>query len=99
MGGKRDERERFHARPRWRIRRFGSSPVAGEDARSGRLELVIKVGLPSEYEAFDIFAKPEGNGISGWVAATGKSYICGDIEKDPRYFVRQSVTTLKTLAK
>ena len=62
--------------------RFDHFAIRLLDARSGRLELVIKVGLPSEYEAFDIFAKPEGNGISGWVAATGKSYICDDTSKD-----------------
>lgn len=62
--------------------RFDHFAIRLLDARSGRLELVIKVGLPSEYEAFDIFAKPEGNGISGYVAATGKSYICDDTSKD-----------------
>ncbi len=62
--------------------RFDHFAIRLLDARSGRLELVIKVGLPSEYEAFDIFAKPDGNGISGYVAATGKSYICDDTSKD-----------------
>ncbi|MBS0192508.1 MAG: response regulator [Planctomycetes bacterium] len=62
--------------------RFDHFAIRLLDPRSGRLELVIKVGLPSEYEAFDIFAKPEGNGISGFVAATGKSYICDDTSKD-----------------
>jgi CheY-like chemotaxis protein len=28
---------------------------------------------------------PEANGISGYVAATGRSYICPDVERDPRY--------------
>lgn len=62
--------------------RFDHFAIRLLDARTGRLELVIKVGLPSEYEAFDIFAKPDGNGISGFVAATGKSYICDDTSKD-----------------
>ncbi|MBX3388960.1 MAG: response regulator [Phycisphaeraceae bacterium] len=62
--------------------RFDHFAIRLLDARSGRLELVIKVNLPSEYEAFDIFAKPEGNGISGYVAATGKSYLCDDTSKD-----------------
>lgn len=62
--------------------RFDHFAIRLLDARSGRLELVIKVGLPSEYEAFDIYAKPEGNGISGYVAATGRSYICDDTSKD-----------------
>jgi CheY-like chemotaxis protein len=62
--------------------RFDHFAIRLLDAKTGRLELVTKVGLPSEYEAFDLFAKPEGNGISGWVAATGKSYICDDTSKD-----------------
>lgn len=62
--------------------RFDHFAIRLLDARSGRLELVIKVGLPSEYEAFDIFAKPDGNGISGYVAASGRSYICDDTSKD-----------------
>lgn len=62
--------------------RFDHFAIRLLDAKTGRLELVTKVGLPSEYEAFDLFAKPEGNGISGWVAASGKSYICDDTSKD-----------------
>jgi CheY-like chemotaxis protein len=33
----------------------------------------------------ELFAETEGNGISGYVAATGRSYICPDVERDPRY--------------
>lgn len=62
--------------------RFDHFAIRLLDARSGRLELVIKVNLPNEYEAFDLYAKPEGNGISGWVAATGRSYLCEDTSKD-----------------
>jgi CheY-like chemotaxis protein len=32
-----------------------------------------------------MFAQPEGNGISGYVASTGRSYICPDVQRDPRY--------------
>src|SRR5262249_20155746 len=30
-------------------------------------------------------AKTEGNGVTGWVAATGKSYRCPDAQEDPLY--------------
>ncbi len=53
--------------------------------KSNQLEPVITVGLPSEALEVDLYAEPEGNGISGWVAATGRSYIAHDVEKDPRY--------------
>ncbi|MBI1375478.1 MAG: response regulator [Phycisphaera sp.] len=53
--------------------------------KNNRLELVMSVGLPPEANEVDLYASPEGNGISGYVAATGRSYICHDVEKDPRY--------------
>lgn len=53
--------------------------------RTNKLEPVIAVGVPGEALEVDLYAEPEGNGISGWVAATGRSYICPDVEKDPRY--------------
>lgn len=55
------------------------------DRKSNKLELVISVGLPHEALSIDLFNEPEGNGISGYVAATGRSYICPDVERDPRY--------------
>ena len=32
-----------------------------------------------------IYAAETGNGISGYTAATGKSYMCPDVRKDPLY--------------
>ncbi|MGH7214419.1 MAG: GAF domain-containing protein, partial [Tepidisphaeraceae bacterium] len=55
------------------------------DRKNNKLEVVISQGLPSEALAVELFAAPEGNGISGFVAATGRSYICPDVERDPRY--------------
>ena len=55
------------------------------DKRTNKLEVVIAEGLPPEALEIDLYAQPEGNGISGYVATTGRSYICHDTEKDPRY--------------
>ena len=55
------------------------------DKRTNKLEAVIAEGMPSEAIELDLYAHPEGNGISGYVAATGRSYVCHDTEKDPRY--------------
>lgn len=55
------------------------------DRRSNKLEVVIAEGLPPEALEIDLYAQAEGNGISGYVASTGRSYICHDTEKDPRY--------------
>lgn len=55
------------------------------DTRSGKLELVMSKGLPPDAMEVTLYAKPEGNGISGYVASTGKSYISYDTTTDPRY--------------
>ncbi|MCC7191839.1 MAG: response regulator [Phycisphaeraceae bacterium] len=55
------------------------------DKVTNKLEVVISQGLPREALQIDLYAQPEGNGISGYVAAIGQSYICHDTEKDPRY--------------
>jgi CheY-like chemotaxis protein/PAS domain-containing protein len=55
------------------------------ERRSNKLELVISAGLPPDALAVEMFAQAEGNGISGFVAATGRSYICADVQRDPRY--------------
>ena len=55
------------------------------DRESKRLELVIANGIEPLSIGHTISAEPEENGISGWVAATGRSYICRDCTIDPRY--------------
>jgi len=65
--------------------RFDHLMVRLVDERTGKLELVISSGLPPEALEVDLFAQREGNGIMGYVAATGRSYLCPDIAKDRRY--------------
>ncbi|HZW09155.1 MAG TPA: response regulator [Phycisphaerales bacterium] len=55
------------------------------DERSKRLEPVISAGLPREAIDLELFAEEEGNGISGYVAATGRSVICADAQTDERF--------------
>ncbi len=57
------------------------------DRKTNKLELVICVGMPTEAMEVELFAEPEGNGISGYVASHGRSYICSDVHKDPRYVI------------
>ncbi|MCC6678340.1 MAG: response regulator [Phycisphaerales bacterium] len=52
------------------------------DERTGKLELVIKHELPESFDSFDIYPRLEGCGISGYVAATGRSYLCEDTARD-----------------
>ena len=55
------------------------------DERTGKLELVMASGLSQEAMSVELFSQKEGNGIMGYVAATGRSYLCPDIGKDRRY--------------
>jgi CheY-like chemotaxis protein len=41
--------------------------------------------MQPEAEARILYAKPENNGVTGWVAATGRSYRCSDTTRDPLY--------------
>jgi CheY-like chemotaxis protein len=53
------------------------------DPRTNKLDMIISEGLDDD--GMEVFASTEGNGISGYVAATGRSYICPDANADPRY--------------
>jgi CheY-like chemotaxis protein len=53
--------------------------------QSGKLEIVFSAGLPDEIEHMDIFPETENSGISGWVAATGQSYVCRDVSSDEKF--------------
>lgn len=65
--------------------RFDHFSVRLLDERSGRLEIVMSSGLPQEALELEIYPQAEGSGITGYVAATGRSYICYDTEKDSRF--------------
>lgn len=55
------------------------------DAQTGKLEPLLAVGMEPEAEQRELFALPQGNGVTGFVAATGKSYLCEDTTEDPLY--------------
>jgi CheY-like chemotaxis protein len=65
--------------------RFDHFNIRLIDEKSGRLEIVMSSGLPQEASELEILPLPEGHGISGYVACTGRSYICYDTEKDKRF--------------
>ncbi|MBX3323619.1 MAG: response regulator [Phycisphaeraceae bacterium] len=52
------------------------------EERSRKLELVISTGLPQEIQHLNLVPEADGSGISGFVAATGQSYICQDAQSD-----------------
>ena len=55
------------------------------DRQNGRLEPLLAEGMQPEAEARILHAKPEHNGVTGYVAATGHPYWCSDTTKDPLY--------------
>jgi PAS domain S-box-containing protein len=55
------------------------------DQKTGRLEPLLSEGMEPEAAGRELFALPQGNGVTGFVAATGKSYLCEDTAEDPLY--------------
>jgi CheY-like chemotaxis protein/putative methionine-R-sulfoxide reductase with GAF domain/PAS domain-containing protein len=67
------------------------------DQKSGVLEPVLAVGMTDQAAQRELRASITGNGVTGFVAATGKSYLCEDTLEDPLYLegaqnARSSVT-------
>ena len=55
------------------------------DQKTGRLEPLLAMGMDAEAAARVLYAQPQNNGVTGFVAATGKSYLCEDTSEDPLY--------------
>ncbi len=55
------------------------------DGETGRLEPLLEVGMTPEAAKRDLFALPQNNGVTGFVATSGKSYLCEDATQDPLY--------------
>jgi len=55
------------------------------DQKKGRLEPLLSEGMEPEAAGRVLYAQPQNNGVTGFVAATGKSYLCEDTLEDPLY--------------
>lgn len=55
------------------------------DPKRNKLEMVMQSGLPPEIQDLDLYLEHEGSGISGYVASTGRSYVCHDTTADERF--------------
>jgi CheY-like chemotaxis protein len=66
------------------------------DLKTNRLEPLLAVGMDPEAAARELYALPQNNGVTGFVAATGKSYLCEDTTEDPLYLqgVRDAKSSL-----
>jgi CheY-like chemotaxis protein len=73
------------------------------DPHSGKLEPLLEEGMTPEAGTRVLYARAEGNGVTGYVAATGKSYLCADTTTDSHYIegaagARSSLTVPLTVA-
>jgi CheY-like chemotaxis protein len=64
---------------------FDVAEIRLHEQESNRLIPLISVGIDSDESQRDIFAEARGNGVTGFVVATGKSYLCEDTTNDPLY--------------
>jgi CheY-like chemotaxis protein len=55
------------------------------DRSTGRLVPLLEEGMLPKAMTIELYAKEEGNGVTGYVAATGKTYLCRDTAAEPRY--------------
>lgn len=52
---------------------------------TGILRVLLSEGMTELAGQRTLYALAEGNGVTGFVAATGASYLCDDVEHDPLY--------------
>lgn len=55
------------------------------DPQTGELRPLLAEGMDPEAAQRVLYAQPQGNGVTGFVAATGKSYLCDNTAEDPLY--------------
>jgi len=55
------------------------------DRKTNRLEPLLAVNMDPLAAQRVLYALPQNNGVTGFVAATGKSYLCEDTTEDPLY--------------
>lgn len=55
------------------------------DPNTGKLEPLLAEGMTPEAASRVLYAREKGNGVTGYVAATGQSYLCSDAANDPHY--------------
>ena len=55
------------------------------DEKTGLLEPLLSVGIDSEVAKQPLYARARDNGVTGFVVATGNSYLCEDTVTDPLY--------------
>ncbi len=52
---------------------------------TGNLIPLLSVGIDQQAADRRLMASPQGNGVTGFVASSGKSYLCEDASRDPLF--------------
>jgi len=65
--------------------KFDVIEVRLTDPKTKLMTPLLSVGINSGVAEKPLYAKATGNGVTGFVAATGKSYLCEDTTNDPIY--------------
>ena len=65
--------------------RFDVVEIRLLDQETGQLKPLLSVGINSDASDRPLYARVKENGVTGFVAATGKSYLCEDTTEDPLY--------------
>jgi CheY-like chemotaxis protein len=55
------------------------------DPHSQELTPLLQEGMHNDAATRLLYARKDGNGLTGYVASTGSSYLCRDTKADPRY--------------
>lgn len=55
------------------------------DTNTRRLDTILALDVDEEVQNRQVYASDEGNGVTGFVAATGRSFICPDVRQEARY--------------
>lgn len=64
---------------------FDTIEIRVLDPRTGELSPLLQEGMQADAASRLLYAKEDSNGLTGYVAATGRSYLCRDTQSEPRY--------------
>lgn len=64
---------------------FDTVEIRIVDQETGHLKPLLDFGMDPTAATRELLASPQGNGVTGFVASTGKSYLCEDTTNDPLY--------------
>jgi len=64
---------------------FANLEIRLIEPATGRLNPLLVVGMRPDAAVRELFARPEGNGVTGYVAFKGESYLIPDTSCDPLY--------------